>query len=324
MIKSSAFFILGLSVALLLVGGTALWDFHLQSQLHELEVKCVEEGHREFPAKESAGHFVPTCDAASLALLDDLIGIQAEIHAKFNQRRHSQGWPFLVSAVVALISGIPWFWYFLLRRIRELREAIVASNIPLTHYTDHLSMPQMHTSPHAIFLDQYKVAAGEGAFVELKLRLLADKIPSLQKYTHAQKLEDIETEVAAHFRYALSEEDKKTLALCRQLRNKILHCNFSAAREKLAELGIEQQSGGVRRVDLARMSSPEILLKVKDAIAGEPGTSVPVVASPTTTAGSVFGWLIEVGNAGDLVAAANAFRGASVIVDRLAVVRSAA
>lgn len=283
-------------------------------------MKCAGEGLRDFPAKDDAGHFVLTCDAASLALSDDLIGIQAEIRTKFNQRKHSQSWPFLVSALVALISGILWFWYFLLRRIRELREAIVASSTPYTHTTDHLSAPQMHTSPHAIFLDQYKVAAGEGAFVELKLRLLADKIPSLQRYTHAQRLEDIEAEVATHFGDALSEEDKQTLALCRQLRNKILHCNFSSAREKLEELGIKQQSGGIGRTDLAGMNSSDMRTKVKATIAGEPGTSVPVMASPTTTAGSVFGWLLEVGNAGDLLAAANAFRRASVIVDQLAVV----
>jgi hypothetical protein len=42
-----------------------------------------------------------------------------------------------------------------------------------------------------MFLEQYKTAAAEGAVVELKLRLLAGKIPALQQYTHQKRLEDI-------------------------------------------------------------------------------------------------------------------------------------
>jgi len=45
-------------------------------------------------------------------------------------------------------------------------------------------------SPSEIFFVQYKAAAAEGAAVELKLRFLADKIPALQRYAHAQNLED--------------------------------------------------------------------------------------------------------------------------------------
>ena len=46
------------------------------------------------------------------------------------------------------------------------------------------------------------------AVVELKLRLLAGKIPALQKYAHQKKLEDIEAELAAHFDGSLSTEEK--------------------------------------------------------------------------------------------------------------------
>ena len=74
------------------------------------------------------------------------------------------------------------------------------------------------------------------------LRLLAGKIPVLQKYAHQKNLEDIETELAIHFGGFLSAEEKETLALCRQLRNKVLHTDFCAARSKLNELGIETAS----------------------------------------------------------------------------------
>ena len=48
----------------------------------------------------------------------------------------------------------------------------------------------------ALFLEPFKAAAGDGAVVELKLRLLAGKVPTLQKYAHEKHLEDIEDELA--------------------------------------------------------------------------------------------------------------------------------
>jgi len=176
----------------------------------------------------------------------------------------------------------------------------------------------MLSPPHAAFLEQFKRASGEGAVVELKLRLLADKIPSLQKFAHAQKLECIENEVAQHFGQALSDDEKSTLALCRQLRNKILHCNFSAAREKLDELGAQPHSAGVKQVDLRGLTPSQMVAKAKEAIAGHQGTFDYVSELAATTPGGVFGWLLEVGAAGDLLKAAQAFRDAVTIVDRLA------
>lgn len=170
--------------------------------------------------------------------------------------------------------------------------------------------------PHAAFLEQFKLASGEGAVVELKLRLLADKIPTLQRVAHTQKLEDIENEIAQHFGHALSAAEKNTLALCRQLRNKILHCNFSVARARLSELGAEPQSARVRKIDLTGMGANEIRAKVEQAIVQNQGTLVS--ALPTTQAGSVLGWLLEAGAAGDFQNAVSAFRNAAAIVDRLA------
>jgi hypothetical protein len=46
--------------------------------------------------------------------------------------------------------------------------------------------------PFERFLEQFKTAATEGAIVELKLRLLANKFPELQKWAHAQELEKTE------------------------------------------------------------------------------------------------------------------------------------
>jgi len=169
-----------------------------------------------------------------------------------------------------------------------------------------------------IFTDQYRTAAAEGAIVELKLRLLVDKLPALQKYAHQQKLEDIEEAVAKHFGAALSDEDKERLWVCRQLRNKILHCNFSVARAKLEELGVATHGGSVKKLEIAGLSGVQIAAKLKAAKANVPGEFELVANTKTKEAGSVFGWLLEMGNAGDFLHAADAFRAAAIIVDRLA------
>jgi hypothetical protein len=151
------------------------------------------------------------------------------------------------------------------------------------------------------YLEQFKSAASEGAIVELKLRLLADKFPALQECAHSQYLEEIEKKVGAYFADYLTEENKATLELCRQLRNKLLHGNFSVAREKLRELGITPQRGGVKRVDSATGDT--------EYVADTASTAGP---------GGIFGWLLEMGEAGDFLEAVEVFGKAEQILDWLA------
>ena len=101
-----------------------------------------------------------------------------------------------------------------------------------------------------MFLDFFKAAAAEGAVIELKLRFLAGKVPPLQKYAHQKRPEEIVDDLAKHFAEFLSAEEEKTLRLCRQLRNKVLHTDFRAARDKQKELGAETQPDGIMKVDL--------------------------------------------------------------------------
>lgn len=92
-------------------------------------------------------------------------------------------------------------------------------------------------SPRKIFEQQYKAAAAEGALYELYMRLLADKVPALQQMAYGKDLKDVEAQIVAHFADALLDDEKTVLERCRQLRNKILHCDFFAARKKLEQLG---------------------------------------------------------------------------------------
>jgi len=179
----------------------------------------------------------------------------------------------------------------------------------------------MLSPPHVVFLEQFKSASSEGAIFELKLRLLADKTPSLQQFAHEQKLEDIENKVTEYFGNALSEDEKNTIVVCHQLRNKILHCNFSAARKKLVESGAESISAGVKRIDInGLINITQIEAKITQAITNNPGSFESVSESATTTPGRIFGWLLEMGAAGDLLKAILVFQEASAILDRLLVI----
>jgi len=163
-----------------------------------------------------------------------------------------------------------------------------------------------------LYLKPYKEAAGEGAAVELQMRLLAGAIPALQRYAHGE-LWEIETDLSAHFAALLSDEDKETLRLCRQLRNRVLHSDFRAARDKLRELGIDTTPGGVVKIDLPEPTKAEASRKILAALEGREGT--PVSDLP---AKEVCGWYLDAGRAGDFEKASAAFKKAAAIIDRLA------
>ena len=168
----------------------------------------------------------------------------------------------------------------------------------------------------AMFLDAFKNAAVEGAAVQLKMRLLAGKTAALQKHAHSIRLKNIEAGLIKHFGAALSDDDKETLRLCRQLRNKVLHSDFRAARDSLSELGFASSPGGVVKIDLPVVTVAELERKIKAAKAGTEG--VPVAETLSTDAGSVYGWFLEAGRPGDFDRAIDAFKLAAVIVERLA------
>jgi len=167
-----------------------------------------------------------------------------------------------------------------------------------------------------LFLERFKAAAAEGAAVELKLRVLAGKVPGLEKYAHQKQLEDIEGELGKHFGAALSAEEKETLRLCRQLRNKVLHSDFYAMREKLKELGQQPGRVGVTKIDFPVPTVAEFARKMEAVKAGTEGTVITDTSS--TEAGGIYGWLFEVGGAGDFERACDAFKKSQAIVDRLA------
>lgn len=67
---------------------------------------------------------VLTCDSATLTVedADKLEPVQAQILAA-EAKSKPYRWPVRAALIVALLSALPWLWYFLLRRIAELRGA---------------------------------------------------------------------------------------------------------------------------------------------------------------------------------------------------------
>jgi hypothetical protein len=167
-----------------------------------------------------------------------------------------------------------------------------------------------------LFLGRFKAAAAEGAAVELKIARAGGQGSGLEKYAHQKHLEDIEGELAKHFGAALSAEEKETLRLRRQLRNKVLHSDFYAMREKLKELGQQPGRAWVTKIDVPVPTVVEFAKKMEAVKARTEGTVVADTSS--TDAGGIYGWLFEVGGAGDFDRACDAFKKAQAIVDRLA------
>lgn len=167
-------------------------------------------------------------------------------------------------------------------------------------------------------LDQYEQAAGRAALIELKLRILAEKIPELEPFAHDKKLENVEAKVSEWFGERLTKEDAERLATGRRLRNKLLHGDFRAARDKLQEAGAPRTSGGVRRIVFgASASASDMLEKISAVAANEPGSSSLVSDDRTTADSGIFGWLLELGTAGDLQLAKQVFAALGNLVDRL-------
>jgi hypothetical protein len=135
--KPSVFLVAGLaSAALLWIAGT-LYTRSLTRHEAELETQCRNSA----PAQgEPDVGFVPFCDWKSIQgsyattpgrVYDpDVlaayapVGVQREILDAHQAVVASKAWPLPAVLTLFAVGVIPWLWYFLLRRIAELRAAI--------------------------------------------------------------------------------------------------------------------------------------------------------------------------------------------------------
>jgi hypothetical protein len=113
---------------LVLLGG-ALNTVRLERSVEKLQSKCRANAVEDEKRSKAKGEWSPPasdliCDAKELTALPDLKGDQADIASASRDAQESRTWPRLLAVAVLCLSAVPWLWYFLLRRIAELRAAI--------------------------------------------------------------------------------------------------------------------------------------------------------------------------------------------------------
>lgn len=125
--KPIRFLALGLVVAFLVLIAGRLGEWKLQSDLAALVAQCNEENkaNRSAPGPQWNRDPKVCVPETLLQLGGDTVGIQAKII--YAARMADRAWdlPLTIALVAAVIGALPYAWYFLLRRIRELRDAVI-------------------------------------------------------------------------------------------------------------------------------------------------------------------------------------------------------
>jgi hypothetical protein len=130
----------GIVAAPLVYAGGAVNTARLERRESRLERTC-EELHLAAKARDAAAaargewrsvdDFLKAgmpCQPSSLSeVRDPLDGIEADVISASREARESRTWPATVALVVLLVGAAPWLWYFLLRRVAEMRGALGGS-----------------------------------------------------------------------------------------------------------------------------------------------------------------------------------------------------
>lgn len=145
----------------------------------------------------------------------------------------------------------------------------------------------------ARYRNQYASCAGQGALVELSIRMLAEVIPATERIAHDPGLKAIEDAVCdwLEARGKISPDEKKRLRECRNLRNKIFHANFLTAKQRVQEAGGPVVLGGAMSIPI-----PEKIEDMLPAMAELRGAELVALSGSKR---QIFGWILELGKAGD-------------------------
>ncbi len=123
--------IAGVFVSALTLGLGQLDTRRLERRVEELQKACVAEAEAEAKRQGPLFAFANVlggkmqCDPPEVAKSGNHTGVQGQLAAAELARSRWAGWPLILSSVLLLTCSLPWLWYFFLRRIRELREAIL-------------------------------------------------------------------------------------------------------------------------------------------------------------------------------------------------------
>lgn len=103
----------------------------LERRVQELQRACVAETEAEakkqgaFSSLTAIFSGKATCDPVELARSDGYTGAQGLLATAERDVLRWANWPTILAIAILLVCSLPWSWYFFLRRVRELREAIV-------------------------------------------------------------------------------------------------------------------------------------------------------------------------------------------------------
>jgi hypothetical protein len=102
----------------------------LENTIASLRTQCAAQSQETAKVGSSWGHDQLVCDPAILSSVSgSLVGIQkkiseAQVQIDLERQYHPMELPYFISIGILLASAVPWAWYFLLRRIRELSDAV--------------------------------------------------------------------------------------------------------------------------------------------------------------------------------------------------------
>lgn len=125
--RNTQYLVVGATLAASILFGGYLTSIYDNSQLSSLVEKCKAE-----TAQAQKGPWLDyqkaplVCEPDVLSKLgaDDAVGIQKEIVVSLSASGRTFNNAKVIALVVFLLFGTPYAWYFLLRRIRELRDAV--------------------------------------------------------------------------------------------------------------------------------------------------------------------------------------------------------
>lgn len=126
MAKSTRFFLVGLVVSLIVYGFGIVCSKFEESKINLLVKQCVKESHgSERPDLEWLNSYVMVCEPQDLVRRSELIGIQKDIVGLYL----GKNWVVYVcgnlALVILVVFSMPYSWYFLLRRMIEIRKAVL-------------------------------------------------------------------------------------------------------------------------------------------------------------------------------------------------------
>ena len=121
----------GIFAGALIYGLGEMNAFRLERRVQELQRACVAATEAEAKKQGTLSALTSifsgkvTCDPVELARSNGYTGIQGQLAAAERDVLRWASWPQISGIAIPLMCTLPWLWYFFLRRIRELREAIV-------------------------------------------------------------------------------------------------------------------------------------------------------------------------------------------------------